>query len=204
MAGFKTFFNMKKSIVVLLGLFISAASYSQDKDEFKTIFGDSKVCVSGMGGFEMHFSSLGGYYAYGAGGGGGAIINRSILLGGYGTGYSIDRTFTLNNTTINNLGIGHGGFWFGYIHKGNKPVHPAAFLQIGWGELESVQPTAQISDNFMVLNPSLEVEINVTRYFRIAVGGHYQMVSGINNYPELSNSDFSGPGGKLALRFGWF
>jgi hypothetical protein len=195
---------MKKSIVVLLSLVISVASYSQDKDEFQTIFGDSKVCVSGMGGFEMHFSSLGGYYAYGAGGGGGALLNRTLLIGGYGVGYSIDRTLTINTESYTNIGMGHGGFLFGYIHKGNKPVHPAAFLQIGWGELESFQPDTRISDNFMVLNPSVEVEINVTRYFRISVGGHYQLVSGIGNYDELSNSDFSGPGGKLAFRFGWF
>ncbi|MGE4289603.1 MAG: hypothetical protein AB7E36_13035 [Salinivirgaceae bacterium] len=195
---------MKKSIVVLLGLFVSVALYSQEKDEYQTVFGDSKVCVSGMGGFEMQFSSLGGYYAYGAGGGGGIILNRSLLIGGYGTGYSIDRTIILNTEVYNNIGMGHGGFLFGYIHKGNKPVHPAAFLQIGWGELESDHLNNRISDNFLVLNPSLEVEVNVTRYFRIAVGGHYQFVSGINNYPELSNSDFSGPGGKLAFRFGWF
>ncbi len=195
---------MKKSIIVFLSLVISAASYSQDKDEFQTIFGDSKASVSGMGGFEMQFSSLGRYYAYGAGGAGGAIINRTLLIGGYGVGYFIDRTITINTKTYTNIGMGHGGFLFGYIHKGNKPVHPAAFLQVGWGELESFQPESQISDNFMVLNPSLEVEINVTRYFRIAVGGHYQLVSGAGNYPELSNSDFNGPGGKLAFHLGWF
>jgi hypothetical protein len=197
--------TMKNLQFTLWGLLFSLVSMAQNTGEYQTIFRNSNMQITGQGGFDMQFSSLGGYYAYGAGGSGGAVLNKTLLIGGFGQEYTIDRTFAIHNVDYKNLEVGYGGLLFGYIHQGNRPMHVDAFLQVGWGALHAMDSDLpKISDNFMVLNPSVEVEFNLTCFFRIAVGGHYMFTTGINQYESIHNSDFSGSGGKLAFRFGWF
>ncbi len=195
---------MKRLSIVLISLLMSFSVFSQENHEYQTIFGNNPIKVSGMGGFEMYFSSLGGYFAYGTGGMGAAIFSNSVLFGGYGISYTIDRTFVINNNQFKNMQTSMGGIILGYVHKANRAIHPAAFLQVGWGDLSFNDENTSFSDNFIVLNPSIELEFNITKYFRMAIGGHYQFANGINNAVEIGNSDFSGPGGKLSFRFGRF
>ena len=49
--------------------------------------------------------------------------------------------------------------------------------------------------------------MNFTKFFRLGVGVHYRIVTGVNpsvHNSNLTNSDFSGPGVSLAFKFGWF
>ncbi len=198
---------MKKLSLSMVGIVLSIVTFSQkNTDEFQTIFGNEKVNFSGMGVFEMNFSSLDGHFAYGTGGGGGVIINKSILVGGYGMGNYINQNVTLDTIDYSSVNFGHGGFWLGYIFKGNSAIHPFAGLKLGWGGISQNYNHHEyaMNDNAFVITPSVEMEINITRYFRIAVGGNYQVVTGLTSVNGLSNKDFSGPGANLSFRFGWF
>jgi hypothetical protein len=198
---------MKRVSLILLGILISSLTFAQEKnDEYRTIFGTEKVKFGGMGVFEMNFSSLGGDFAYGTGGGGGVILNKSIFLGGYGMGNYINRDVTLDSVAYTSVNFGHGGFWLGYILKGNYAIHPFIGMKLGWGGISQQYDhhDHMMEDNAFVITPSVEMEFNIARYFRIAVGGHYQVVTGLSNKDGLSNSDFSGPGANLSFRFGWF
>jgi len=198
---------MKRLGLSLVGIFLSMLTFSQQKtEEYQTIFGNEKVKFSGMGVFEMNFSSLGGHFSYGTGGGGGAILNKTILFGGYGMGHYINRNVTLDSMNYSSVNFGHGGFWLGYIFKGNAAIRPFAGLKLGWGGISQNYDHHDyaMNDNAFVITPSVEMEINITRYFRIAVGGNYQVTTGLTGSNGLSNKDFSGPGANLSFRFGWF
>lgn len=201
---------MKKSILTLFGIiFFTVALCQENESEFKTIFGNQHMSVSGFGGFDMHFSYIGNGYSFGAGGSGGVLLSGQVFFGGFGMGSTIDKTIKFDNITINQANIGYGGLMFGYIFNGKKAIHPALFLQTGWGgidfdEYNNATFGNYSSDNIFVLNPSIEMEMNIARFFRLAIGANYQITTGVNEYYNLSNSDFSGPGGKIAFRFGWF
>lgn len=124
---------MKTLTSTLLGLLIAIASFAQNPDSYQTIFGNNDMHLSGMGGFESYYSSLGGHFAYGGGGGGGVIINKKLILGGYGLGFTLDHDYTVNTITYEHLDVNHGGFLFGYTFHGNRPIHATTFLQLGWG-----------------------------------------------------------------------
>jgi hypothetical protein len=201
---------MKKILSAIIGMIIASAAFCQEKEnEYRTIFGNDQMSVTGFGGFDMQFSSIGGSYAFGAGGSGGVLLNGQVFFGGFGMGCTVDKTFEINNLTTNHASIGYGGLMFGYIFKGEKAIHPAVFLQTGWGGVDLFDDSQSgnsynTNDNIFVINPSVEMELNITRFFRLAVGANYQFVTGINEYADLNNTDFSGPGAKIAFRFGWF
>ena len=58
-------------------------------------------------------------------------------------------------------------------------------------------------DVFFVLEPAVNIEINITSFLRIHLGAGYRFISGIEKY-NFTNSDFSGPSGNFTLKFGMF
>jgi len=198
---------MKKIVLIFVAFCISFSSFSQD--DFQTIFGGD-VSISGFGGPFMSFTSLNGDFAHMMGGGGGVLISKRMFLGGFGLGNTTQHTFDYTNpitgaeTSEMDLEFDYGGLYFGYIFAPNKPIHPAIYLQTGWGDVSlNENNQRRINDNVFVLNPSLELEINMTRFFRMGIGVNYQYVSGVN-LNGLGNEDFSYPGGFLSFKFGWF
>jgi hypothetical protein len=194
---------MKKLLLAFALILIVSKAFCQNT-EYQTIFGNNPVSASGFGGFDMLFSSIGGNYAVGAGGSCGVLIGNQVFFGGFGMGSMLDKTFEIDNTLFSNTSMGCGGLMFGYIFNSRAAIHPAVFIQTGWGGITMHDEMKSITDNIFVLNPSLELELNFSRFFRIAIGAHYQYTMGVNKYSELGDDDFSGPGGKLSLRFGWF
>lgn len=201
---------MKNILLAFIGITLASSAFCQEKgDEYRTIFGNKKISVSGFGAYDMQFSYIGGSYSFGAGGSGGVLLDDKVFFGGFGMGCNLSKTFEINSITINHANIGYGGLMFGYIFNGKKAIHPAVFLQTGWGGVDlydnyNTMNSNNTYDNVFVLNPSVEMELNITRFFRMAVGANYQIATGINEYESLNNSDFSGPGGKISFRFGWF
>jgi len=53
------------------------------------------------------------------------------------------------------------------------------------------------------VEPELNLEVNVTSYFRLNFGGGYRFVWDVA-YPELSNGDLSQFFGQVSLKFGAF
>ena len=56
---------------------------------------------------------------------------------------------------------------------------------------------------FFVVEPGLELEVNVTRVLRMAIGGSYRMVRG-RDLSTVSDNDLSNWAGNFSLRFGGF
>jgi len=183
---------MKKTLTFVLLIAVSFGVYGQE-DDFKTILSDISH-ISGFGGPIMGFTNISGKFGHMIGGGGGIVLD-DFYFGGYGTGL----------TNLSDIEFGHGGLWTGYTFMGNKAIHPSLFAQIGWGRilLDGAPGPGINSDNVFVFSPVLELELNLTQFFRLGIGGQYRFVTGVG-LSGYDNNDFSGPGASLTFKFGWF
>lgn len=197
---------MKKAIIISLMLATSISAFTQEK-EFQTIFDNQDLRISGMGGPFMQFTSVAGEFGHMMGGGGAVLLNN-FFFGGYGLGLTNAIPDYVNQNPSDRLTLGHGGFWLGYSLFGDKPVHVTFSSLIGWGEFGVMQNSGTypfVRDKIFVLVPTVEVELNLTRYFRIGAGASYNLYTLVDqNVHGYSNGDISAPGGFLSFKFGWF
>lgn len=206
------------NFVFALILFLKIATFAQDNEgRQETLFGKG-TGVSGFGGPIVEFSVAKGQFSVSNGGGGGVILNQSFFLGGYGISTSNQLVISVPNANYR-LDFGHGGFWLGYINSHTKLVHFASSLRLGWGSVN--MRDRNYGNNFntrlsncFVATPELGIEVNITRFFRIAATAGYRVVAGISeiNFTDaqggitekVSNADFNSPMGSLTFKFGWF
>jgi hypothetical protein len=88
----------------------------------------------------------------------------------------------------------------------NKLVHSVIQVQLGWGSLNSKDRSGVLISNLdklFIVTPIIEAEMNITRFFRIGLGGSYRIAAFADN-SIISSSEMSGPGVNLAFKFGWF
>lgn len=172
--------------------------------QHETLFGKARV-LGGFGGPIVEFG-IGNDLNTAVGGGGGIIISN-FFLGGYGLG-SLDFQKILDDDEVEQLDLGHGGFWLGYAYKPHKVVHLFTSTKIGWGALNIKfdDPNQEFSDldQIFVVTPELGIELNVFRWFRVGATGGYRFVDGANEARGYTNDDFGGAIGTLTFRFGWF
>lgn len=197
---------MKRTITLGLLVFMTCAIMAQEK-EYRTIFDNQELRISGMGGPFMQFTSVAGEFGHMMGGGGAVLLN-DFYFGGYGLGLTNAIPDYVNDNTNDRLTLGHGGFWIGYSLFGDKPIHLSISSLIGWGEFGIMQYDGYypfIRDKIFVLSPTIEVELNLTRYFRIGAGATYNIYTLVDeNQHGYASSDLSSPGGFLSFKFGWF
>lgn len=181
---------------------------AQDSNKMQYLLnGDIKV--SGFGGPIVEFSSLKGELAVSNGGGGAVLLNDKFFVGGYGLGVSNRIQIDLDNLENARLNFGHGGIWMGYIHKSKELIHFGGSLKVGWGNTElrgfsNNSPSNSISsDNVFVLNPQGEIELNITRWFKLNAAVGYRAVTGLNN-DYLKSADLSSLNFSLGFLFGWY
>ncbi len=202
-----TYFEiMKKSIFVLLLLAVGTLVFSQER-EYRTILDNKDLRISGLGGPFMQFTSVAGEFGFMMGGGG-AVLLDNFFVGGYGLGLTNAIPDYVNDNPADRLTLGHGGFWLGYSLYGNKPVHVAFSTMIGWGEFGITQSNGSypyLRDNIFVVAPTVELEANLTRYFRIGAGVSYNFYAMMDESMHgYTNSDISALAGFLSFKFGWF
>ncbi len=197
---------IRKAILSAMILAASFTAFSQEK-EFQTIFDNRDLRISGMGGPFMQFTTVAGEFGHMMGGGGAVMLN-DFFFGGYGLGLSNAIPDYVNQNPSDRLTLGHGGFWLGYSLFSAKSVHLTFSSMIGWGEFGVMQSNAGypfVRDKIFLLAPTVEVELNLTRYFRIGAGASYNLYTLVDsNIHGYTNGDLSAPGGFLSFKFGWF
>jgi hypothetical protein len=176
-----------------------------------------RVTHGGYGGPEVKFSSILGEPAVLVGGQGGWIIDHRFVLGAAGYGVATQHdvpTETQIGGYPSTLEMGYGGVRGAYVFWPEKIVHFDIALLVGGGGLV-VRTTDRVrtaqgdrfqvgrDDAFFIMEPALELEVNVTRFMRIAASGSYRYISGVEA-PGLSYSKLSMPAGGVAFRFGKF
>lgn len=141
------------------------------------------------------------------GGHAGLIINRNFVIGIGGFGLMNDIEVDVPRDRL--LNFGYGGLLLGYINRSHKLVHLSVHSLIGGGGLcymtwfDDDWFDDSYEDAVFVLEPGLDLELNVTRHFRIGLGGSYRLVYGVD-VADLSNYDISGPSASLTFTLGKF
>lgn len=200
---------MRKNILFICSLLTASFCFAQDD---QTLFNDVNR-IGAFGGPLFEYSSLNEDVET-ANGGGGAIVLDDFFVGGYGIGTSeLFNSFTdsLNKDFQEELKFKHGGFWIGYVPVQHKVIHPYSSLKIGWGkarykeiDIDNDETRTSINDNIFVLTPEVGIELNIFSFFRIAATANYRLVNGLDKIDTFSDSDLSGFGATLTLRFGGF
>ncbi len=143
------------------------------------------------------------------------VINHSIAMGFGGTGFANQAMYNSSSSTDNFLTGGYGGFIIEPIVAPMYPVHIAFPILIGGGGISYVETDWEEFDNFvvatdffMLIQPGAELELNVTRFFRIGMGASYRFPTDFNatdtETPELSPQDLKGFSYSLSFKFGRF
>lgn len=214
--------------MILLFVLSSITIYAQEEEEqpMKYIFGSKggKTKVSGFVAPIMQFSAIGDEFAFLMGGGGAVLLNQTFYIGAFGEGLSTSHYSQIESIPEKGrTRFGYGGFWLGYIHKHQKPVHFGVSTRLGWGSIYydvnhyknydndyDYQTDPNFLDNVFVIVPQIEAEFNFFKWMKMNVGIGYRVVTGINKeYMEtgeliFDKKDFNKPQGTITLMFGYF
>ncbi len=155
----------------------------------------------GFGALVFRFSGVNDQFAVFAGARGGWIINHQFVIGAGGYGLSseicVDEDGRCRGRQIE---FGYGGLEFEYIGAWDRLIHYSLQLLVGGGGVTAFNFEG---DPVFVMEPVAKMEANITKWFRINVGGGYRFVSGVDGL-QLENSDFSAFFGDLEFKFGSF
>jgi hypothetical protein len=180
---------MKKLLILPAILILFSTSLkSQDtlvapkknKDEFRTLFGDQR---SGgfYGSFTIGYSMIDNKDAVLMGGRFAWVVNHSIAIGFGGTGFINEFHYTTipNNQVF--LTGGYGGLYIEPILMPKFPVHLSFPCLLGAGGISYVSTDNNYNMNFvedaaafLIAEPAAELELNLTRFFRMSLGASYR------------------------------
>lgn len=192
---------------VLLAL-LAQPAWAQEEDEGEP---DEKpqqetlikggIDSGGFGALVFRFSGINDQFAVLAGARGGWIINHQFIVGagfyGLSSQICVDEDGRCRRREIE---FGYGGLEFEYIGAWDRLIHYSLQLLVGGGGVTLFDVE---SDPVFVLEPVARMEMNITKWFRVNVGGGYRFVSGVD-VGRLENSDLSAFFGDLQFKFGSF
>lgn len=214
---------MKKLTVILVCILAASLCFAQDdydessKNEIKTIF-NKETSATGFGAFDMVFTGIKDGYALLLGGHGGLIFNKKVMLGFGGYGITTPIKFDgIDPSEPLELTGGYGGFVLGYVLAPREVFHAAFPVTIGVGGMNVREADFRYDINdplvndriensiFVVIEPGAQMEINITRFFRLAVGLSYRITEGVNlEKNNITDKDTSGLAGNVSFKFGGF
>ncbi len=186
---------------------------NKNDDDPQTLFSMEEVSFSGFGGPVLTIGKIGDNYSVFTGGKGAAIISNTVLIGGGGYGMVTptkrqDITGIRYTGTDKYVAFGYGGGLLGMNLLQKKLINFSAYSIIGGGGLDTYSNStgdagSGNSDACFVLEPTLQTNVNMARWFRLGLGVSYRKVYGLNS-SQLSNDAFSGLNGVVSAEFGWF
>ena len=222
---------MKKATILIFVVFVSLMGLAQEDNknnqEYRTLFGSSQMTHGGYGGLSINYSQLDGEDALLVGARGAWIINHGIGIGlaGYGITNNINRDLYGDGSQYQMAG-GYGGLLIEPIIGAKNPIHISIPVLIGAGGIAYVNNTLQSgsqppyhneyytldSQAFFVVEPGVELELNMVKFFRIALGAYYRYTSDVTlSYYKLNsleliteNPDLKGFSFGVTLKFGKF
>lgn len=187
---------MKKTLFSLLfgiAFLVSNAQDLYENDEVRTLFSRSRS--NGVyGAFTVSYSNIGGNDALVTGGRGAFIFDHTLAIGLGGYGF-VNNLNSYYHSEIENPGLslagGYGGLLIEPIVAGKSPVHLSFPILIGGGGISQIDlynwnywgpnfPGYEYGyDAFFVVEPGVELELNITRFFRLAAAISYRHTSKI-------------------------
>lgn len=224
---------MKKIILIsILAIFFLAGNAQDDKQEYKTLFQKSngKASHGGYGALLFGYTQMNSKDVYMFGVKGGWVIDHNVTIGVIGYGFTDEFNYESNKVYKKNISGGYGGLLIEPIIAPHYPVHVSFPIMIGaggvsyyehydyddcptwheddcgfdWDDDDCCDNYRQIdSDAFFVVEPGVEVELNIVKFMRLGIGGSYRWTS--NVALQDHKKDFlHGLSGNISLKFGKF
>jgi hypothetical protein len=204
-------------IMALLAVTIGASAQNEGEyQDIQTLMGGNES-VGGYGAISMQYTELDNRDAFVFGARGGVLIGHMVTLGLGGSGFFNDMHYDATSGLDLSLAGGYGGFFFEPILFPKFPVHVAFPVLIGAGGVAVVSTNSssdwndnynsEASDAYMVVEPGVEIELNVTRFFRFCIGGNYRYTSNVNIEDpmfDVSPDILRGFSGGVTFKFGRF
>lgn len=165
---------------------------SAQKDQ--TIFGSRGFCLTGMWGgstktlstfTDIHDVTKNKYFVF--------EVSKKVLIGWE----SLHGDFIAPKSGLINLKS--NGFTFGYSPLAHRTLHPIFNLYAARGKLSGNEIT---NHKVMIWQPSMDIEINVLRWFKIGVNAGYRFVNN-SIVPDANDEYLSGPFAGIKFKFGW-
>ena len=212
---------MKKLLVFFGALAMTLTSFAQQDDEYysddiQTLMGKNNS-VGGYGAISIQYTELENRDAFVFGAKGAIVLGHMMSLGLAGSGFFNDVHYDVTTEQDISLAGGYGGFFFEPILMPRFPVHVAFPIMIGAGGVAVVSVDqndnwndnykSEASDAFMVIEPGIELELNVTKFFRFSIGGYYRYTSDV----DIADPEYAVPtdilrgfSGGVTFKFGRF
>lgn len=189
---------MKNTILIALMLLgLSSGMIAQEKpEEIRTLFQnkDNKVSHGGYGAFSIGYTQIDGENVMTLGGRAGWVIDHHVTLGLMGK--ALVNTVYVDGYWPDDDGFylvgGYGGFFIEPILFPTYPIHVSFPVLIGGGGLALNDHTWHDYDweyddyypydwdSYFVLEPGVEIELNVVKFFRVAFGASYRYTSDLH------------------------
>lgn len=191
-----------------------------DGYQMKTLLGNKKkLAHGGYMGFSVLGSEINDESALLVGGRLAWVMDHKLAIGfaGYGLTNSITVNTVNSSSDISEFGMGYGGLLIEPIIGSRQPIHVSFPVIIGAGGagffdngVRYYDPDNQVwessrndGDAFFVVEPGIDVELNVVKYFRFAVGASYRYVDQLS-LDGLEAEDLSGFSAGITLKLGFF
>lgn len=193
--------NKIKTITLLMAMLIASTIIAQDENnsnEMRTLFtrnSNEKISHGGYGSFNIGYTRINDDDALVLGGRAAWIANHKFALGlaGYGFINSISKDYNYYDDPSNYfITGGYGGIFFEPIVLPQYPVHVSFPVFLGVGGVSAIQAQDWKSNNYnsnvnyydtdviLVLEPGVDVEFNIVKFFRLSLGASYRLTNGIN------------------------
>jgi len=213
---------MKKTIIfsaLLILLFSSAFSQEPEFEyyknrEIKTLLGRNRS-GGAYGAFSTGYSVIDDKQAVLFGGRFGWLASHSIRIGFGATGFINEYHYepSINRNVF--LAGGYGGLYIEPILFPRFPVHLSFPVLLGAGGISYVSKESDLNDNlvedseaFLLIEPAAEIELNLTRFFRLAIGASYRFPTsfdvGLTGTPKASAQAIKGVSYTATFKFGKF
>lgn len=213
---------MKKVFTLLvLALFVQVGFAQEEtvekKDDINTIF--TKENLKFTGGYiapEIKVGNVNEDMSLFVGGKMGFTFNNSFSIGIAGYGLTNNSNFDIdyagNPNTPARIGMGYGGLSLEYTLFSNKVVHFSVPVVVGaasiyvyeddgdffYNDYEDIENSAAF-----VVEPGVNVELNVFKFMRLDIGASYRLISGTDLY-YLQDEDLSDLSFNATFKFGFF
>jgi hypothetical protein len=193
------------SVMILVLMFFSTGAAAQEDESIKSLFKQG-ITVNELWTPEVKINSIQGNIGTLVGFYGGALINRTFLIG-------ISGGVNLGHPRVN---YGYFGGIMQYIFKPSDVVHCSGQMLLAYGSTKDYEnPKEGLLDNFwnisgapfFVMEPGLNLEVNLSRSVALVAGVSYRYVSGLNENNEnvlitrVTNEDLSGLNFNIGLKF---
>jgi hypothetical protein len=201
----KRLLNEMNFVLIAALMFLSQGLFAQESGSSRTLL-NQDVTITNVLSPEIKLNSIQGDIGTLVGFYGGPVINNTLLIGACGG-------VNLGHPRVN---YGYFGGILQYVFKPEDMVHFSSQLVIAGGTTKDYDhPKSGLLDNFwnisgasfFMMEPGINLEVNLTSQMKLVLGASYRFVSGLNEYSEdisrthVTNEDMSGVNFNIGLKF---